>query len=133
MGIFFAALGLPGLCGFVGEFFVVMGTWAYSKTLAVVAASVVILTAGYILWTIQRVYLGSEYKGPHADALTPMTRREIAIAAPLVALAILFGVYPRAVLDYITPSVQKTVTEMRAVAKNADTDADLDAAAKAYK
>ncbi len=62
--------------------------------LAVVAASVVILTAGYILWTIQRVYLGPEYKGPHAEALTPMTRREVAIAAPLLALAILFGVYP---------------------------------------
>ena len=51
-------------------------SWNYSKALAVVAASVVILTAGYILWTIQRVYLGPEYKGPHAEALTPMTRRE---------------------------------------------------------
>ena len=120
MVIFFAALGLPGLCGFVGEFLVLFGTWAYSKALAVIAASVVILTAGYILWTIQRVYLGSEYKGPHSEALTPMTTREIAIAAPLVALAILFGVYPRAVLDYITPSVQKTVTEMKAVSENVD-------------
>ena len=112
MGIFFAALGLPGLCGFIGEFFVVLGAWSYSKALAIVAASVVILTAGYILWTIQRVYLGPEYKGPHADALRPMTRREVAIAAPLLALAILFGVYPRALFDYMTPSVQKTVTEM---------------------
>ena len=86
----------------------------------VVAASVVILTAGYILWTIQRVYLGSEYKGPHSEALTPMTRREIAIATPLLALAILFGVYPRAVLDYIIPSVQKTVVEMKAVTENID-------------
>jgi len=50
-----------------------------------VAASVVILTAGYILWTIQRVYLGPEYKGPHPEALTPMTRREVAIATPLLA------------------------------------------------
>ncbi len=101
MGIFFAALGLPGLCGFIGEFFVVLGAWSYSKALAIVAASVVILTAGYILWTIQRVYLGPEYKGPHAEALTPMSRREVAIAAPLLALAILFGVYPRALFDYI--------------------------------
>jgi NADH-quinone oxidoreductase subunit M len=127
MIIFFAALGLPGLCGFVGEVFVVWGTWAYSKALAVVAASVVILTAAYILWTIQRVYLGSEYKGPHGDALSPMTGREIAIAAPLVALAILFGVYPPAVLNYITPSVQKTVMEMRAVGKNIDQAAAMKA------
>jgi NADH-quinone oxidoreductase subunit M len=112
MGIFFAALGLPGLCGFIGEFFVVLGAWSYSKTLAIIAASVVILTAGYILWTIQRVYLGTEYKGPHGDALKPMTRREIAIAVPLLVLAVVFGVYPRALFDYITPSVQKTVTQM---------------------
>lgn len=112
MGIFFAALGLPGLCGFIGEFFVVLGAWSYSKALAVVAASVVILTAGYILWTLQRVYLGPEYKGPHAEHLTPMTRREAAIAAPLLAFAILFGVSPRALFDYISPSVEKTVKQM---------------------
>jgi len=112
MVIFFAALGLPGLCGFIGEFFVVLGTWSYSKALAVVAASVVILTAGYILWTIQRVYLGPEYKGPHGEALTPMTRREVAIAAPLVMLAVLLGVYPRALFDYTTPTVQQTVDRL---------------------
>ncbi len=68
IGIFFAALGLPGLCGFIGEFFVVFSAWSFNNALAVVAASVVILTAGYILWTIQRVYLGPEYKGPHGEA-----------------------------------------------------------------
>lgn len=127
MIIFFAALGLPGLCGFVGEFLVVLGTWAYSKALAVIAASVVILTAGYILWTIQRVYLGSEYMGPHGDALTPMTGREIAIAAPLVALAILFGVYPMAVLKYVTPSVDKTVTALAVVGRNIEDTAAIKA------
>ena len=80
--------------------------------LAVISASVVILTAAYILWTVQRVYLGPEYKGPHPEALTPMTRREIAIAAPLLAFAILFGVYPRALLDYSTPSVDQTVDRL---------------------
>jgi NADH-quinone oxidoreductase subunit M len=112
MIIFFAALGLPGLCGFIGEFFVALGVWSYSKALAIITASVVIVTAAYILWTIQRVYLGPEYKGPHGDALRPMTRREIAIAAPLLVFAVLFGVYPRAVFDYVTPSVQKTVTAL---------------------
>jgi NADH-quinone oxidoreductase subunit M len=120
MVIFFAALGLPGLCGFIGEFFVVVGVWSYNKALTVVAASVVILTAGYILWTIQRVYLGPEYKGPHGDALRPMSRREVAIAVPLVALAILFGVYPMALFDYMKPSVEKTVTEMADWTKSAD-------------
>jgi len=77
-----------------------------------VAASVVILTAGYILWTVQRVYLGPEYKGPHAEAITPMTRSEIAIAAPLLAFAVLLGVYPRALLDYMTPTINRTVNEL---------------------
>ena len=112
MGIFFAALGLPGLCGFIGEVFVVLAAWNYSTVLAVVAASVVILTAGYILWTIQRVYLGPEYRGPHPEALTPMTPREIAIAAPLLAFAIILGVYPNVLFSYMTPSVDKTVDNL---------------------
>jgi NADH-quinone oxidoreductase subunit M len=112
IGIFFAAMGLPGLCGFIGEILVVLSVWNYSEVLAVIAAAVVILTAGYILWAVQRVYLGAEYTGPRADALTPLTIREFSIAAPLLALAIFFGVYPTALLDYMQPSVDKTVNEL---------------------
>lgn len=112
MVIFFAALGLPGLCGFIGEVFVVLSVWKFSMVLAIISAAVVILTAGYILWTIQRVYLGPEYKGPHADALTPMSRREIAIAAPLIVMAVLFGVYPRALLDYTDTTINKMVDNL---------------------
>ena len=53
-------MGLPGMCGFVGEFMVVLATWNFSK---VVRRSwpplTVVLTAAYILWTMQRVYLGT--------------------------------------------------------------------------
>jgi NADH-quinone oxidoreductase subunit M len=80
--------------------------------LAVISASEVILTAAYILWTLQRVYLGPEYRGPHGDHLTPMTARELLIAAPLLALAIIFGVYPQAIFNYMTPSVDRTVDEL---------------------
>lgn len=117
MVIFFAALGLPGLCGFIGEVLVVLSVWNYSQALAAIAAFVMILTAGYILWTIQRVYLGPEYKGPHGDALRPMTRRELAIAAPLLAFAVLLGVYPKAVFNYMAPSVDRTVDALAAWAK----------------
>jgi NADH-quinone oxidoreductase subunit M len=114
VGIFFAALGLPGLCGFIGEVFVVLASWSYSTVLAVVAASVVVLTAGYILWTIQRVYLGPDYKGPHGEAITPITFRETAIAVPLLAFAVIFGVYPKAMFDYMSPSVNKTADSLSA-------------------
>jgi NADH-quinone oxidoreductase subunit M len=120
IGIFFAGLGLPGLCGFIGEVFVTLSVWNFNQALAVVAASVVILTAAYILWTLQRVYLGPEYKGPHGDHLTPMTTREVAIAAPILALAIALGVYPQAVFHYMTPSVDRTVDELTAWTQRAE-------------
>jgi NADH-quinone oxidoreductase subunit M len=109
VAVFFAGLGLPGLCGFIGEVLVTLSSWNYSRTLAVVSAFTVILTAAYILWAIQRVYLGAEYKGPHGDHLTPMTGRELAIAAPLVFFAILFGVAPQLIFNYVTPSVNRQV------------------------
>ena len=111
--IFFAGLGLPGLCGFIGEFLVVLASWKYSQALAVISAAVVVLTAGYILWAIQRVYLGAEYKGPHPEALSqPFSMRELAIASPLVAFAIIFGVYPNSVLYYMQPTVDAQVTQL---------------------
>ena len=111
-GIFFAGLGLPGLCGFIGEVFVTLSVWEYSHALAVISAGTVILTAAYILWTLQRVYLGPEYKGPHGDHLTPATPRELAIAGPLLALAIYFGIHPSALFRYMTPSIDRTVQNL---------------------
>ena len=111
-GIFFAGLGLPGLCGFIGEVFVTLSVWSFSQALAVISAATVILTAGYILWTLQRVYLGPEYKGPHGDHITPMTARELAIGAPLLALAIVFGVYPQAIFNYMTPTIDYNVHQL---------------------
>lgn len=110
--LFFAALGLPGLCGFVGEVLVIFAAFSYSRTLAIIGASVMILTAGYILWTVRRVYLGAEYRGPHADALSPLTPREFFVAAVLAVAAVVFGVYPQAVFRYMAPSVNRTVDEL---------------------
>ncbi|HSG72407.1 MAG TPA: NADH-quinone oxidoreductase subunit M, partial [Planctomycetaceae bacterium] len=114
IGLFFAGLGLPGLCGFIGEVFVVLSSWQYSKALAILAASGVILTAGYILWAIQRVFLGSEYKGPHPEAITPMDGREITIGGSLLVLAILFGVCPFILFDMMDASVDNLVQTMDA-------------------
>lgn len=110
--LFFAALGLPGLCGFVGEVLVIFAAFSYSHALAIIGASVMILTAGYILWTVRRVYLGAEYRGPHAEALTPLSPREFFVAAVLAVAAVVFGVYPQAVFRYMTPSVNRTVDEL---------------------
>ena len=113
MGLFFAALGLPGLCGFIGEVFVVLSVWKYNIALAVISAAVVVLTAAYILWTIQRVYLGPEYRGPHGDHITPSNARENAIGITLLVLAVVFGVFPyQTVLKYMRPTVEQQVTDL---------------------
>tara|TARA_R110002072_G_scaffold146075_1_gene292794 strand:- start:51710 stop:53326 length:1617 start_codon:yes stop_codon:yes gene_type:complete len=113
-GIFFAGLGLPGLCGFIGEVLVVLSTWNFSPVLAIVAASGVIITAGYILWTLQRVYLGAEYKGPHAEEITPMNAREATIAITLLVMAVVLGVYPNLMFDVMNGSMAEVVDGMDA-------------------
>lgn len=107
--IFFGSMGLPGLCGFVAEVFVVLSAFNYSRLLAVLAAFAVILTAGYILWTIQRVWLG---RNEHWRGLPDMNARELAVAAPLVFLTIFMGVAPQAILGWLTPSVESVVQNM---------------------
>jgi NADH-quinone oxidoreductase subunit M len=111
--LFLAGVGLPGLCGFIGEALVVLAVWKFSVVLAVISAFVVILTAGYILWAFQRVFLGPEYKGPHGEALTPSTLRERAIGVTLVVAAFVFGIFPnQTVLKYLEPSVSRTVDQL---------------------
>ena len=121
-GLFFAGLGLPGLCGFIGEIFVVLSTWNYSPVLAIIAASGVILTAGYILWALQRVYLGAEYVGPHGEDIKPINAREASIGAVLLAFAIILGVFPGIMFDVMQQSTESLVETMQAgFQKAADT------------
>jgi NADH-quinone oxidoreductase subunit M len=100
--IFFAALGLPGLCGFVGEFMVVLATWDYDMVFSILAALTVVVTAAYILWTLQRVYLGTN---PAYKDYPEINLRELACIIPLVVLAILLGVAPELLLSWMKPSV----------------------------
>ena len=79
----------------------VLAAFNYSPILAVLAAAAVILTAGYILWTIQRVFLGRSeaWKG-----LPDLNLREIVIAVPLVVLTIAMGIFPHPlVLSWMSP------------------------------
>ena len=110
--IFFAAMGLPGMCGFVGEFMVVLGTWNYSRTLAVLAALTVVLTAAYILWTLQRVYLG---ENPAYKGYPDISFRELLCIVPLVALSVLLGVAPNLMLSWMEPSVTGLVDQLAQV------------------
>src|SRR3989442_4778689 len=96
--IFFAALGLPGLCGFVGEFMVILSTWNYNIVFAIIAALIVVITAAYILWTLQRVYLGTN---PAYKDYPDIDLRELLCIVPLVALAVLLGVLPILLMNWM--------------------------------
>lgn len=108
--IFFAALGLPGLCGFVGEFMVILSAWNFAtpdsphagKAFAILAALTVVITAAYILWTLQRVYLGTN---PAYKDYPDITVRELLCIIPLTILAVVLGILPMLILQWMEPHV----------------------------
>ena len=100
---FFAAMGLPGLSAFISEVLVLLGAWQRHPLLTAVGASAVILTAGYLLWTMQRMFLGKvneKYAG-----LPEIGARELFTLAPLAVIVVILGVYPQAVLDLMSQSL----------------------------
>jgi NADH-quinone oxidoreductase subunit M len=107
MVVMLSSVGLPGLNGFVGEFLVLLGTFITHRWWAVVAATGVILAAVYLLWAYQRVFHGV----PEGENLKfPELRwKEGAVLAPVIALIVFLGVYPKPVLDRMGPSVRSLV------------------------
>lgn len=108
--LFFASMGLPGLCGFVGELFVMMAAWSFSPALAIPAILSVILTAAYLLWTWQRVFLGTN---PATQSFPEISPREAACLLPFVVLAFLLGILPQTLFfKWVDPAVTGWVANM---------------------
>jgi NADH-quinone oxidoreductase subunit M len=103
----FASLGLPGLSGFVGEFLVLLGSFSKYTGATILAAAGIVITAGYLLWMVQRVNLGT-LKSRYAD-LTDVTLRDLSTLVPLVLIIIFIGVYPSPVLNIINPAVTSLI------------------------
>jgi NADH-quinone oxidoreductase subunit M len=103
-----ANVGLPGTSGFVGEFMTLLGTFKVSITTAFFATFGVILSACYALWLYRKIVFGALTK-PSLASIKDMTFRECLTLFPLVALTILFGVYPKPVLDMSAASVLQLV------------------------
>ncbi len=106
-----ASLGLPGLMGFVAEFFVFVGAFGIFPYLTVVAVTGVIFTAAMFLWTIQRIFLGPFNE--RWAGLADMDTREKISLIPLAVLMVIFGLYPRPLLDVINAAMTTLVTAMR--------------------
>jgi len=99
----FASLGLPGLSGFISEMMVFIGAFSVYPYLTVAAVSGVILTAAYLLWTLQRVFLGPA-KERYKD-LPDISGMEIFTLAPLMVIILVVGVYPTPVLNLMRSSL----------------------------
>ncbi|MFI5839600.1 NADH-quinone oxidoreductase subunit M [Catenuloplanes sp. NPDC051500] len=111
-----ASLAMPGTAPFVSEFLVLIGTFTVNKPIAIISTLGIVLAAAYVLWMVQRTMQGTpnpalaEVEGMRRD----ITLREKVVVAPLIALIILFGFYPKPITDVINPAVQATMQDIGA-------------------
>ncbi|MEE9610177.1 MAG: NADH-quinone oxidoreductase subunit M [Desulfatiglandales bacterium] len=106
-----SSIGLPGLNGFVGEFLILLGTFAVNKPRAVFAATGIIFAAVYMLWMYQRVMFG-EVTNPKNQKLLDLSFREVAILVPIVLACFWIGLYPKPLLVRMEPSVNQLLRQV---------------------
>jgi len=99
-----ANVGLPGTSGFIGELLTLLGTFRINPSVAFFATLGVILSAAYALWLYRKIIYGRLEK-VSLVAIRDIGPREMLTLGPLVVLTILFGIYPRPVLDMSAASV----------------------------
>jgi NADH-quinone oxidoreductase subunit M len=105
-----ASIGLPGLSGFVSEYLILIGTFTTHAWWAAVASLGVLASAVYLLWAYQRVFHGRA-EGANAE-ISDASIAERWVLVPVVVLIVVLGVFPKPVLDRITPSVHTLVTQV---------------------
>ena len=132
--VMLASIGLPGLNGFVSEFLILSGTFLVHRWWAVAATLGVVVAALYLLWAYQQSFHGKV--DPANEKTRDLGWSERLVIAPLIILIIFLGIYPKPVLDRITPSVNRLVdrvelsthTHQPLVAKYGTTGAQVAAA-----
>ena len=114
MLIMLAALGLPGLNGFVGEFLILMGVWTsllladLSAIYVLMAGLAIVFASIYMLHMFQGAMQGKNDKIP--EGLTDINSREFGLLLPACILVVLIGLYPKPFIDRVTPSVESILT-----------------------
>jgi NADH-quinone oxidoreductase subunit M len=120
-----SSMGLPGLNGFVGEFTILLGAYGSSAIgspwFAGVAALGVIMSAVYILYMFQKIFLGPEGSiveevKKHGHALRDLNVREIVTVVPLLVMIFWIGLYPKPFFALMAPAVDKLVAIFQTVA-----------------
>ena len=106
----FSSVGLPGLNNFVGEFLVILGSFAVNQWFGALAAIAVVLAAIYLLWSYQRMAYGPIHE--EHSLLPDVNLREVLVLAPVLALLLVFGVFPKLLTDRIDPTAQAVVAHV---------------------
>jgi NADH-quinone oxidoreductase subunit M len=109
-----SSIGLPGLNGFVGEFLILQGTFLENAGRAAFAASGIVLSAIYMLWVYQRVFMGTVQNDKNRT-LADLNVRETVVLVPIVLLVVWMGVHPSTFLRRMDTSVQKVVDRIEQV------------------
>ena len=104
-----SSLALPGLSSFVSEFLVLVGTYTRYPVAAIIATFGIIMAALYILIPVQKALHGPTTPGN--ENLPDLNKREIVAIAPVIAIIIALGFYPKPALDVINPAAQETITK----------------------
>lgn len=111
-----ASIGVPGTNGFVGEFMVIVGTYASSALgpnaapQAVGAALGVILAAVYMLSVVQKMFFGP-VTNPKNLNLPDINVREVIAVTPFIALIFVIGLFPNVFLSRMSPAVEEIRTD----------------------
>lgn len=110
---FMASLGLPGLSGFIGEALTFVGVFPVYPAFTILAATGVVFTAGYHLWALQRVFLGtfkeswrtSHALEPFGGRFPEISLREVSSLVPMAVIVLVLGFWPRPLLRLIDTGV----------------------------
>ncbi|MHB1710689.1 MAG: complex I subunit 4 family protein [Acidimicrobiales bacterium] len=108
--VMLASIGVPGLNGFVGEFLILSGTFIVHRWWAVAATVGIIIAALYLLWAYQQVFHGEPTERDRKTR--DLSWNERLIVAPLIIAIVFLGVYPKPVLERITPSVNQLIAHV---------------------
>jgi NADH-quinone oxidoreductase subunit M len=104
-----SSLALPGLSSFVSEFLVLVGTYTRYPVAAIISTFGIVLAALYILIPVQKALHGPTTPGN--ESLPDLNKREIAAIAPVIAVIIALGFYPKPALDIINPAAEATISK----------------------
>ena len=105
------SIGLPGTSGFIGEFLALLGTFEARPVMAILAGSGVIFAAYYMLPMVQKVFFNALEK-PENREIPDLSRREMVILGPMLALMIWIGFNPMPFLERMEPSVHAVIEQV---------------------